>query len=408
LKRLSLTYCTNVHPLGDLASWHDIIGRFGAEIRSNLGWTTLPMGLWFPATLAAELDKDPATLLPKINVLFQKYGLSAFTANGFPYGNFHDKVVKTKVYQPDWTEVKRLEYTLACARILAAILPKDSEGSLSTLPLGWRIGWTAEHSRQAVHNLLAYVQYARALADREGTCIRLAIEPEPGCALETTDQVVEFWNASLRPEAERAGISTEDLNRFCGLCYDTCHQAVQFENPIEALNTYREHGIPIAKMQLSSALVFSPDASGQSQALRAQFVEDRFLHQTRILTPDGLLHFDDLPQALSEASKNQDLWSYPWRVHFHIPIDAAGMLGASSITTTRDDMLLAFSHAVKHDLCSHFEVETYTWNVLPESHRPKNDGELARSIAGELRFITEHLPAGVMVNGIVWEGNSDG
>ncbi len=408
MTNLHLTYCTNVHPIGDLASWRDTISRFGAGIRSNLGWKTLPMGLWFPATLAGEIEQDSPIFLSKIKVLLQEQGLSTFTANGFPFGNFHDKVVKTKVYQPDWSDANRLDYTLACARILSGLLPKGSEGSLSTLPLGWRIGWSEELSRIAVRNLLTYVQYARTLADTGGQSIRLAIEPEPGCVLETTDQVVEFWNTFLRPEAKRIGIAAADLNHFCGLCYDTCHQAVQFEDPIEALNTYREHDIPIAKMQLSSALVFSPDVSRQSQPLRNQFVEERFLHQTRIRTPDGLLHFDDLPLALAEANRNQDLWSYPWRVHFHVPIHADGMLDANLISTTRDDMLAAFKFSIKHDLCRHFEVETYTWSVLPESHRPKNDAELMASIAGELRFIVNHVPTGTRINGNVWEGNSNG
>jgi hypothetical protein len=104
---------------------------------------------------------------------------------------------------------------------------------------------------------------------------------------------------------------------------------------------------------------------------------------------------------LESASESiEDLWSYPWRVHFHVPIDASEMLNSKWISTTRDDMLQAFSYAVKNDLCQHFEVETYTWNVLPESHRPANDAALAQSIARELRFIVGQVPIGTLVNGI--------
>jgi hypothetical protein len=401
LKNLSLTYCTNVHPLGNFDSWKQIIRTFGGLIRSEMAWEELPMGLWFPAALVEELEKDWSGSVFQIKNLLEQNRLSAFTCNAFPFGNFHEKVVKTKVYQPDWTTPERLNYTLACTRLLAALLPAGEQGSISTLPLGWRIGWHAEQTQIAARNLLAFVQGARDLADKEGKIIQLGLEPEPGCVLETTDQVLAFWQDMLRPEAKLAGISDDTLNTFLGLCYDTCHQAVQFETPSEVLQRLKGNGIPIAKMQLSSALEFKADPSRQSESLRLQFVEERFLHQTRIATPTGILHFDDLPQALNAATgEQQDLWSYPWRVHFHVPIDAADMLDSTWVGTTRGDMLSAYHYAVKNNLCQHFEIETYTWSVLPEAHRPKDDAELARSLARELLFVSTNLVEPALINGI--------
>jgi hypothetical protein len=391
LKNLGLTYCTNVHALGDWASWQDIIGRFGPAIRSDLGWPNLSMGLWFPAALIAELNLDPEGSRQRIRELLAGKNLSAFTCNAFPFGNFHDKVVKTKVYHPDWTSRERLDYTVACARILSALVPSGGEGSVSTLPLGWRIGWSEGHSRLAARNLCAYAIAARESADKEGRFIRLGIEPEPGCVLETIDQVVTFWDKHLRPAAREAGIPGSELDLFVGLCYDTCHQAVQFEDAVESLARLGANGIRIAKMQLSSALEFKADPARLTAALRENFVEERFLHQTRIKTPDGIISYDDLPQALEAP---EELWAHPWRVHFHLPIDAVDLLGSGSIVTTRDEMLKAYAYALAHDLCRHFEVETYTWNVLPEAHRPKDDADLARSIAREIRFISDRTPPG--------------
>ena len=400
MKNLGLTYCTNVHPLGDWASWQDIVGRFGPAIRSELGWKNLPMGLWFPAALVAELasgsPREAEASCKRIKRLLDDHHLSAFTCNAFPFGNFHDKVVKTKVYHPDWTQAERLDYTLACARILADLVPQGGEGSVSTLPLGWRIGWTEEQSRAAARNLCAFVRAASDIAYKEGKVIRLGIEPEPGCVLETTDQVLIFWDAYLRPEAKKAGITPEELAVFCGLCCDTCHQAVQFEDPIAVLKRLKANGIRIAKMQLSSAIEFKADPDRTSQPLRAKFVEERFLHQTRIRTPEGIVGFDDLPEALADAEAG--LWAHPWRVHFHVPIDAADLLDSASVATTRDDMLKAYRFAVSHDLCRHFEIETYTWSVLPEAHRPKDDADLARSIAREIRFIADNTPPGALAD----------
>lgn len=411
MKNLGLTYCTNVHPLGDWATWSDIIGRFGPAIRAELGWKTQPMGLWFPAALIEEMSRDPQNARQRLKSLLSENNLSAFTCNAFPYGNFHDAVVKTKVYRPDWTTPERLAYTVACARLLSSLVPVGGEGSVSTLPLGWRIGWSEDHSRKSAENLCAFIREARSLRESEGISLRLGLEPEPGCALETIDQVLAFWDAHLRPAANRAGVSPDDLADFCGICYDTCHQAVQFEDAVEVLDRLRAAGIRIVKMQLSSALEFKPDPDRSSLELRRQFVEDRFLHQTRVRTPAGIVSFDDLPEVLAGSgtlaaggapsgagSPAIDLWEHPWRVHFHLPIDSRSLLDSPAVTTTRDDMLKAYRHAVDKGLCRHFEVETYTWSVLPQAHRPKDDADLARCIARELRFIEAHTPTGTIPN----------
>jgi len=39
-----------------------------------------------------------------------------------------------------------------------------------------------------------------------------------------------------------------------GVCLDTCHSALQFEDPLESLRAYRDEGIRISKIQLSAAL----------------------------------------------------------------------------------------------------------------------------------------------------------
>lgn len=425
MKPADLTYCTNVHALGDFASWERVIGYFGPAVRERLAWPRLPMGLWFPAALLEEIDRDPGAMRARIRGLLADRGLGVFTFNAFPYGNFHDKVVKTRVYSPDWTDARRLDYTVACARLLASLLPPGAEGSVSTLPLGWRIGWTAEHSRRAAARLCAFARAALDLAAREGRTIRLGLEPEPGCALETTPQAIAFWEHFLRPAAREAGLGEADLAAHLGLCYDTCHQAVQFEDACAVLDSLAAAGIPIVKMQLSSALEFKPDPAGRGEALRRAFCEERFLHQTRILTPDGLVAFDDLPDALDVAgaaagggraaaaarsgaaadwtgsgpARGIDLWAHPWRVHFHVPIDAPGLLDPARIGTTRDEMIRAYRHARERGLCRHFEVETYTWSVMPEAHRPATEAALADSIARELRFVEALAPGAPPVGG---------
>lgn len=371
----------------------------------------MPLGLWFPASFIEEMRQDPRAARERLGSLLAAQGLTAFTCNAFPYGNFHEPVVKAKVYLPDWTTPERLAYTAACARLLASLLPAGSDGSVSTLPLGWRAGWTPERARAAAANLCAFAREARGLEEVDGRAIRLGLEPEPGCALETAPQVIAFWNGTLRPEARRAGLREEELARYLGVCYDTCHQAVQFEDPVEVLDALAAEGVPIAKMQLSSALEFRPDPDRGTAGLRRRFAEPRFLHQTRIRTPAGVAAFDDLPDALAEGARARetagggegdfsgvDLWAHPWRVHFHLPIDSDRMLDADAIGTTRADMLRAYHHALARKLCRHFEVETYTWSVLPEAHRPADDGALAACLARELEYIEANTPSGTAIN----------
>ena len=355
---------------------------FGSEVGARTGQKPFPLGLWFNQAVVQEVLKAGVENLQKD---LRDWGVTTFTLNAFPQGDFHQTIVKKNVYLPDWTDPARWKYTRDCAEVLEGLLPEGGFGSISTLPLGWREGWTRYHSDKAAEALLDLVGSLNALRERTGKTIALAIEPEPGCALERTPQVLEFWKDILRPAAARAGVSSL-LDAHLGLCYDTCHQAVQFENPEESLDALHAAGIPIYKMQLSSALEFPPDFEGHSHFVRSRFVEPKFLHQTRVKTAQDVLDFDDLPQALAAGA---DLFAHPWRVHYHLPIHADSLLDNSAVRTTREDMLRALRHALKHDLCSHFEVETYTWSVLPEAHRPDSDAALVDSLALELNFIRE-------------------
>ncbi len=404
MSSIQLTYCTNVHALGDAETWHRSLAFFGPAVRAQLmrgnagfTWKSMPLGLWWQAPLAQAAAQDPA----KLRNFLAEHGLRAFTCNAFPFGNFHEAVVKTKVYSPDWTEPQRLQYTQTCASLMASLLPEGGFGSISTLPLGWRMGWTPDKTRAAVSHLLAFAAFAAELEAKTGKRLALALEPEPGCMLERTPQVLKFWREDLLPAAQSSG-QESSLSRYLGLCYDTCHQAVQFENPEASLAALHGAGIAIHKMQLSSALEFMPDASRKSLATRQAFAEAKFLHQTRIASvtgagDEGVKDFDDLPEALEKADAAD--WGRTWRTHYHLPLQAETLLDPAAVRTTRDDMVRAYRYALAKDLCRHFEVETYTWSVLPSSERPLDDAALAVALAREMEFVIAQTPNGVEING---------
>lgn len=352
-----LSYCTNVHAAEDLPGIHHQLSGVAAQVRRLLGAERLGLGLWLSQRAAADLTARPgelAALRERLGAL----GLEVVTLNGFPYRGFQDEVVKYRVYTPDWADPERLRHTLALAGILAELLPDDvSEGTISTLPLAWRTGWTSEKAAAVRANLDAAARGLRALASRTGKVIRLGFEPEPGCIAETTSQA----------SALLGDVDHDHL----GLCMDACHMAVGFEEPgVDAAG-----GLPIVKLQASCALVAPPGA----QRALAAFDEPRFLHQTR--SASG--YADDLGEALAGALPADE----SWRVHFHVPLHDAP---PPPLTTSAPYLrrLLETLLGGERPLTRHVEVETYTWHVLPGA-----PADIAEGIAAELDWMRGQLAA---------------
>jgi hypothetical protein len=68
------------------------------------------------------------------------------------------------------------------------------------------------------------------------------------------------------------------------------------------------------------------------------------------------------------------------RSHFHVPLD---WKGTGALRSTADQLTPAFfADAAK--LCRHFEIESYTFNVLPATLRR---GSVDASIAREFAFV---------------------
>ncbi|GAA4712996.1 metabolite traffic protein EboE [Phytohabitans rumicis] len=356
---MHLSYCTNVHPAEDLDG---IIGQFdtyATAIRRHLDADVLGLGLWLAAPVAAELAADPAARR-RLRRELDARGLEVVTLNGFPYEAFQAPVVKHAVYHPDWTDRRRLDYTLDLARVLVDLLPETAaRGSVSTLPLAWREPWDADRS-SAAGRLLDELARGLALLERP---IRVGFEPEPGCVVENTTQAAAL-------------LSDVDTSRL-GVCLDLAHLACAWEDPAEALARLRAAGLPVVKVQVSAALE-TADPVGADSVLRT-YVEPRFLHQTRSAAGPAA---DDLDEALDRRIPG------PWRVHYHVPLHAEPV---APLTSTVPVLRAALRELIRQDACDHFDVETYTWGVLPEEIRPRTDADVAAGIAAELAFARAEL-----------------
>ena len=368
-----LAYCTNVHPAETLDGVLAQLRDHCEPVRRRLGRDRLGIGLWLAKDAARALVSDPSALRG-LRTELDRRGLEVVTLNGFPYEGFGAEEVKYRVYQPDWADPERLEHTTSLARVLAQLLPGDvTEGTISTLPLYWSTADDPARAATARTALTTLAERLDALAELTGRSIRVGLEPEPGCVVETT--------------ADAVGPLTAIGHDRIGICVDTCHLATSFEDPHTALDALTRARIPVVKSQLSAALHAEHPHLPEVREALAAFDEPRFLHQTRTSTAAGLRGTDDLGEALKDDALPD---ASPWRAHFHVPLHAAP---AAPLTSTLPVLKAALTHLVggPHPLTRHLEVETYTWQALPPELRPRARAQLADGIAAELALARDLL-----------------
>ncbi|TPM95526.1 sugar phosphate isomerase/epimerase [Mesorhizobium sp. B2-3-3] len=370
-----LAYCTNVHPAETLEGVRAQLRDHCEPVRRRLGRDRLGIGLWLARDAARALINDPAALRSLRGELDHR-GLEVVTLNGFPYEGFGAQEVKYRVYTPDWTDPERLSHTTDLARLLAALLPDDvTEGTISTLPIAWRTPYADDPSAPgtARKQFTALAQRLDALAELTGKSIRIGLEPEPGCTVETTSDAI----------GPLAAVGHDRV----GICVDTCHLATSFEDPDTALDALQAAGITVVKAQLSAALHAEHPHLPEVRAALGAFAEPRFLHQTRTLTTAGLRGTDDLDEAVSGRALPDGT---PWRSHFHVPLHAPP---APPLTSTLPVLRSVLHRLVggPAPLTRHLEVETYTWQALPAALRPRTRTQLADGIAAELTLARDLL-----------------
>jgi hypothetical protein len=387
-----LSYCTNIHS-GE--SWKD---HFEA-IKKNFPLIKKQVSPGHTMGIGLRLSNSASTdLLDPDEIQIFKTWLNdnkayVFTMNGFPYGDFHHAIVKDQVHAPDWTSESRLEYTIRLFKILAELLPQGMEGGISTSPLSYRYWFpTSDLSEQAkkvaTRNIILVAEELQRFKITNGIHMHLDIEPEPDGMLETGAEFIFWYENMLIPMAksilpERLKISEEKVEEcikehIC-LCYDVCHFAIGYEQHSEILEQLDKKGIRTGKIQISAALKADIPADTNSRASIAEafskFNEPTYLHQVVARNTNGsLIRYRDLPDALKD-SQNQTVTE--WRAHFHVPVfeENLGML-----RSTQSDIIEILNIQKNRPFSDHLEVETYTWEVLPESLKMPIDQCIIREL----------------------------
>lgn len=383
---MRLAYCTNVHPGETVAAVRESLDSVTTEVKAAVSPDApLGVGLWLAHDVARALATD-GLARDEFRRFLVARGLHAFTLNAFPYGGFHRARVKEQVFRPSWAEPARAEYTIQCAEVLAALLEDGEEGSISTVPLGMvAAGFTAPDRGAAVAALRATADRLLRIADGTGRRIVLSLEPEPCAALDTIAAATRFLDAEVF-----AG-DADPRRAVLGVCIDACHEAVLFQDPAATVAACVDTGVRVGKVQVTSALqVERPALHADAIARLRSFDEGRYFHQASSRLSDGSVEVaSDLEPFFIGRALDPSVEVA--RVHFHVPVFAAP---TGALRTTRDELAALLGAVRDAALTDQFEVETYTFEVVPEAERAAlGASSLAGAIARELEWTRAALSA---------------
>lgn len=394
-----LTYCTNIHPADGWPAVFDNIRRVAPILKARLSPAApFGLGLRLSAREARELLTGDA--LTEFKAFLDREGLYVAIINGFPFGAFHGAPVKANVYAPDWRNDARVHYTLDLIEILRRLVPDGVDGGVSTSPLSYKPWMTGAGDKDWAAITINIARVAEALARVHragGPLLHLDIEPEPDCLLENTTETIDFFERCLLRDgaawlATRLDTNLEAardaIREHIRVCFDCCHFAVEFENPVAALDRFHAAGIRIGRVQLSSALRVAPSssnlASTNAAARLRPFAESTYLHQVVACQDNELAHFPDLDVALQSAPKGPA--DAEWRIHFHVPLFTDRY---DNLDSTQDIVKDTLQKARLTRFTRHLEIETYTWDVLPAALKI----DVADSITREYRWVLETFRA---------------
>jgi hypothetical protein len=346
------------------------------------------------AAPSAELLAKDATARQELKRFLAENDLYLYTVNAFPYGAFKDTIVKEQVYEPDWRTEERTQYTINVADILADVEPEGIAGSIQSAPLGFKPRVTGpDVVASYTEHVLRVVAHLVGIKSRTGKTVSLALEPEPYCFLETTDETIAYFTNHLYsgPSVERlaklANIPISDaiaaLRSQLGVVFDIGHQAVGFEDIPVSLQKLVDAGIPILKLQEVAAM-HMPQVTDQTVEALQRFAKTVYLSQTSERKNGNITKFLNLEDAF--AARKKDPGPREWRTHFHVPVfldDLGGEFG-----TTRFALEEALKMHKEKPLSGQLEIETYTWDVLPEHLKT---GDIVDYVCREVEWVRGQL-----------------
>jgi hypothetical protein len=384
-----LTYSTLVHPGDTWPEMRQSLGTYLPAVKARV-CPDAPFGvsLRLSASSAETLHGDPSAR-EELAAFLAENDLYLYTVNAFPYGAFKGGPVKQEVYEPDWRSPERRAYTARVADILAEVGSPAVNPSIQTPPLGFKPNVTGPDVVDAyTENLLHLVAHLVGLERSTGRTVTLAIEPEPYCFLETTPETVGYFeehlytNASAARLARLAGLPLSEahgaLRRHLGVVFDICHQALEYEDVKESVTSLNAAGIPIFKFQ-EAAAIRVPEVTDEAVDALRPYAETIYLTQTLERSEGEASIYLNLEEAFAAWEAHPG--PREWRVHIHVPVFLED-LGA--FQSTRQAIVEGLSLHREAPLSAQLEIETYTWDMLPEELKT---GDIVDYVSREIEWV---------------------
>ena len=388
-----LTYSTLVHQTDNWEQLWKSVNTFLPQVKARVAPDQkFGVCLRTSAPSAEMLSQDPGKRAD-LKKFFADQDLYLYTVNAFVYGVFKKQVIKEEVYEPDWRTPERREYTKQVADLLAEVAPDGVNPSIQTAPLGFKPRVTGDDVVEAyTANVIDVVAHLVGLEKKTGKVVTLGLEPEPRCYLETTDETVKYFTERLfsgktaQSLAKVTGLNEADaaaaMKKHMGVVFDIGHQAVGYEDIPASLQKLVDNGVQIVKLQ-EAASMYIPDVNQKIVDALQSFAKTIYLSQTCQKKDGKQTWFLNLEDAFEDWYKNPG--PREWRTHFHVPVflDDLGAFG-----TTRFALEQALAFHKKSPLSTHLEIETYTWDVLPDHLKT---GDIVEYVTREIEWVKGQL-----------------
>jgi len=388
-----LTYSTLVHQTDNWEQLWKSVNTYLPAVKARVApHEKFGVCLRTSAPSAELLSAEPSKVAD-LKKFFADNDLYLYTANAFVYGVFKKQVIKEDVYEPDWATPERRDYTKKVANLLAELAPEGINPSIQSAPLGFKPKVTGEDVVEAyTSNVIDVVAHLVELKKKTGKTVTLGLEPEPRCYLETTDETITYFKnhlfsgATAKRLAKQTGLNEADaaqaMRDYTGVVFDIGHQAVGYEDIPASLQKLVDSGVQIVKLQ-EAASMYIPDVSQKIVDALQTFAKTIYLSQTCQKKDGKMTWFLNLEDAFEDWYKNPG--PREWRTHFHVPV-FLNDLGAFGTTRFALEQALAFHK--KTPLSTHLEIETYTWDVLPDHLKT---GDIVEYVTRELDWVKGQL-----------------
>lgn len=355
-----LGYALNAFPYHTLAELWDCLETDILLLKERVSPTApFPIELRLSEPLVRELTGDRAALA-RLKHFLDVHVFALVTVNAFVLPRFHGQPVKERVYLPAWHESDvRRRFTCDALDLVADLAPPEQEFVSASVPFGALKPVTMV---QIAPPILRAAAHAQQLHARTGRRAVVALEPEPGLTVETTPEIVAFFDQHV----------PADLRPYLGVNFDLSHQLVQFEDLGASLALLRRQEIPLAKIHVTNAAELPAP-------LQPFYHDSVYLHQVCGVDAAGRRAYFALDWPASPPPAE----IVTFRVHYHLPVCPSAL---PSTLAAVDHFLRAIAPQLPPAIP--LIIETYTW-----PQRLGGRAHLVDNIARELEWVRGKLSA---------------